>query len=102
MRERIDSPAASALELHPDEMRRLGYQVVDRIVDRWANLREGPAWQFGARRELEPLMAGPPPEEGQDPDTVIQRVLDHVLPHAGRIDHPRFFAFIPSSPTWPW
>ncbi len=82
-------------------MRRLGYRVVDLIVDRWANLREGPAWQGGTRRELEPLLSGPPPEEGQEPDAVLQRVVDDVLPRAGRIDHPRFFAFIPSSPTWP-
>jgi glutamate/tyrosine decarboxylase-like PLP-dependent enzyme len=27
--------------------------------------------------------------------------MEDVLPRAGRIDHPRFFAFIPSSPTWP-
>jgi glutamate/tyrosine decarboxylase-like PLP-dependent enzyme len=82
-------------------MRRLGYQVVDQIVDRWAKLGDGPAWGFGTREELEPLIAGPPPEEGQDPELILQRVLQDVLPRAGRIDHPRFFAFIPSSPTWP-
>jgi len=96
-----DSAARSPLEMPPEEMRRLGYRVVDLIVDRWANLRDGPAWQFKTRRELEPLLSGPPPEEGQDPDVVLQRVMEDVLPMAGRIDHPRFFAFIPSSPTWP-
>jgi aromatic-L-amino-acid decarboxylase len=96
-----DPPARSPLEVPPEEMRRLGHQVVDLIVDRWANLREGPAWQGGTRRELEPLLSGPPPEEGQDPDAVLQRVMEEILPRAGRIDHPRFFAFIPSSPTWP-
>jgi len=96
-----DPAARSPLEVPPEEMRRLGYQVVDLIIDRWTNLREGPAWQFGARQELEPLLSGPPPEEGQDPDVVFRRVMEDVLPRAGRIDHPRFFAFIPSSPTWP-
>jgi glutamate/tyrosine decarboxylase-like PLP-dependent enzyme len=91
----------SALEIPPEEMRRLGYQVVDLIVDRWQNLRGGPAWGFAKRSELEPLIGGPPPEEARDPGPVIQEVLEHVLPRAGRIDHPRFFAFIPSSPTWP-
>jgi len=96
-----DPAARSPLEVPPEEMRRLGYQVVDLIIDRWTNLREGPAWQFGARQELEPLLSGPPPEEGQDPDVVFRRVMEDILPRAGRIDHPRFFAFIPSSPTWP-
>ena len=101
MKDLKDPAARSPLEVPPEEMRRLGYRVVDLIVDRWANLREGPAWQFGTRRELEPLLSGPPPEKGQDPDVVLQRVMEDVLPMAGRIDHPRFFAFIPSSPTWP-
>ncbi|MCJ7629027.1 MAG: aminotransferase class V-fold PLP-dependent enzyme [Longimicrobiales bacterium] len=101
MKDWNDSTGMSSLELPPEEMRRLGYRVVDLIVDRWTNLREEPAWQGGTRRELEPLLSGPPPEEGQDPDAVLQRVVDDVLPRAGRIDHPRFFAFIPSSPTWP-
>jgi glutamate/tyrosine decarboxylase-like PLP-dependent enzyme len=96
-----DSASVSALELPPEEMRRLGYRVVDLIVDRWAHLGKGPAWEFKSRSELEPVVWGPPPEEGRDPEEVIQQVLEGVLPYAGRIDHPRFFAFIPSSPTWP-
>ncbi len=101
MKDQERLPEGSPLELSPDEMRRLGYRVVDAIVDRWAHLREGPAWQFGTREELEPLLSGPPPELAQDPEAVLRRIIETVLPFAGRIDHPRFFAFIPSSPTWP-
>jgi len=84
-----------------EEMRRLGYLVVDRVVDRWVGLREGAAWEGGSRGELEPLLAEDPPEEPRSPDSVLSRALRDVIPRAGRIDHPRFFAFIPSSPTWP-
>lgn len=91
----------NGLEMTSDEMRRLGYRVVDAIVERWENLREGPAWEGGSRSELEPLMAEEPPEDPSDPDAVLERALRDILPRAGRIDHPRFFAFIPSSPTWP-
>jgi aromatic-L-amino-acid decarboxylase len=91
----------SSMEMPPEEMRRLGYEVVDRLVDRWSNLGSDSAWEGGTRRELEPSFAGPPPEGGQEPDAVLKWVLENVLPKAGRIDHPRFFAFIPSSPTWP-
>jgi glutamate/tyrosine decarboxylase-like PLP-dependent enzyme len=34
-------------------------------------------------------------------EVALERALRDILPWAGRIDHPRFFAFIPSSPTWP-
>jgi len=90
-----------ALEIPPGEMRRLGYRVVDILVDRWENLREDPAWMGGGRAELEPGLMEDPPESGRDPDEVLARAVDEVLTRAGRIDHPRFFAFIPSSPTWP-
>ena len=32
---------------------------------------------------------------------VIERAAREILPFAARNDHPRFFGFIPSSPTWP-
>lgn len=92
---------AGALEMDPEEMRRLGYRVVDAVVDRWEGLVEEVPWRGGTRRELEPLLQEEAPEVGRDADDVLRRVLTEVLPRAGRIDHPRFFAFIPSSPTWP-
>jgi glutamate/tyrosine decarboxylase-like PLP-dependent enzyme len=42
-----------------------------------------------------------PPEEGRPAAEVIERAASTILPVAGRVDHPRFFAFVPSSPTWP-
>ena len=101
MEDRKKPASRSTLEMAPEEMRRLGYRAVDLIVDRWTSLEEGPAWQFSSRKELEPLLGGAAPEEGRDADSVIREVVETVLPKAGRIDHPRFFAFIPSSPTWP-
>ncbi len=84
----------------PEEMRRSGYEVVDAIVERWANLRDGPAWRGATRDHLEPLLHGPAPEEGRDLKDLLDTILTDVMPFAGRIDHPRFLAFIPSSPTW--
>jgi glutamate/tyrosine decarboxylase-like PLP-dependent enzyme len=101
VRDSKDPPAQRGLELDAGEMRRLGHRVVDLIVDRWEGLRDGPSWQGGTRKELEPILSGDPPEQGQELEVVLQRVVGDVLPRAGRIDHPRFFAFIPSSPTWP-
>ncbi len=96
-----ESGTSGSLEMPPEEMRRLGYRVVDEMVRRWMSLREGSAWEGGSRRELEPLMAEDAPERGRDPDLVLDWAVREILPRAGRIDHPRFFAFIPSSPTWP-
>ena len=92
-------PGPSLLE-DPEQMRRSGYRVVDAIVDRWANLADGPAWRGASRKVTEPLLHGPPPESGQPLEPILETVLQDVMPLAGRIDHPRFLAFIPSSPSW--
>jgi len=84
----------------PEEMRRSGYAVVDAILGRWTNLRDGAAWRGATRDVTEPLLHGPPPEEGRDLDLLLQEITGDIMPLAGRIDHPRFLAFIPSSPTW--
>lgn len=93
--------SASPLEWSPEEVRRLGYAVVDAIVERQAGLREGPPWDGGSRAEMQPILDEPCPEGPRPIDEVMARALQDVLPKAGRIDHPRFFAFVPSSPTWP-
>jgi glutamate/tyrosine decarboxylase-like PLP-dependent enzyme len=71
------------------------------IIQRLEGLPDEPAWRGGSRSELEPLMREDPPEEGRPPESVLERAATEILPVAGRVDHPRFFAFVPSSPTWP-
>lgn len=71
------------------------------IVERLERLPTEPAWRGGTRAELEPIMREEPPEEGRPPEEVLERAAREILPVAGRVDHPRFFAFVPSSPTWP-
>ncbi|MBT8405293.1 MAG: aminotransferase class I/II-fold pyridoxal phosphate-dependent enzyme [Gemmatimonadetes bacterium] len=93
-------PPPSPLESDPDEMRRFGYAVIDALVERQRGLRDDVPWRGGSRRDLEPLLREPCPEEPGDPDAALRRALTEILPRAGRIDHPRFFAFVPSSPTW--
>ena len=94
------SAARGSLLEDATEMRRSGYQVVDAIVDRWSSLADGPPWQAATRDATESLLHGPPPEEGCDLDPLLETVLHDVMPLAGRIDHPRFLAFVPSSPSW--
>jgi aromatic-L-amino-acid/L-tryptophan decarboxylase len=91
----------SAMEMSPEEMRRLGHRAVDLLVERWTALPEEPAWAGGRRDELEALLREDAPEEGRDADAVMDRAVKDILERAARIDHPRFFAFVPSSPAWP-
>ena len=87
--------------MSPDEMRHLGYRAVDALVERAAGLAEDVAWKGGRRDELEQRFREPAPEAGRSADDVLERAVSEILPWAGRIDHPRFFGFVPASPTWP-
>lgn len=91
----------SELALSPERMLELADYVSRQLVERIASLPDQPAWLGGERSELEPLMREPPPEAGRSPEEVIDRATRTILPVAGRVDHPRFFAFVPSAPTWP-
>jgi aromatic-L-amino-acid decarboxylase len=96
----VDSSERS-LELDANTMRELGYRVVDVLVERIAGLDDQPAWRGAKRAELEARLREPAPESAVGFDELLAQLTGEVLEVAGRIDHPRFFAFIPSCPTWP-
>jgi aromatic-L-amino-acid/L-tryptophan decarboxylase len=95
--------AGSPLALSPDTMRSLGYRAVDALVERWTGLAEDVPWRGASFTELRARFGGeePAPEEGTAPLRVMEEAIREILPLAGRVDHPRFHAFIPSAPTWP-
>jgi aromatic-L-amino-acid/L-tryptophan decarboxylase len=87
---------ARVLSLPPDEMRRLGYRVVDRIVEHFETVGERPPITVGDAAELRAALGGPPPEQPTDPDAALDALFDQVLPYVQFGDHPRFFARIGS------
>ena len=91
----------ACLEMSREQMLELASLAARLVVDRIERLPGEPAWRGGSRQELEPLMREDPPESGRPAAEVVERAAREILPVAGRVDHPRFFAFVPSSPTWP-
>ena len=85
----------SRLELSEDEMRQLGYAVVDLLVQHFAGMRDGPVGAKRSLGELLPRFAGPPPETATDPQRLLARLEQDVFPNNLHVDHPRFFAFVP-------
>ncbi len=82
-------------------MLRLANAATSALIGRLEHLRSDVPWRGATRAALEPLLREPPPENGQDALAVLARALSDVMPVAARVDHPRFFAFVPSAPTWP-
>jgi len=89
-----DSPLPP-LTLPPEQMRRLGYQVVDLVVDALAGLRDRPPARRAGPEELAGLLGEPVPRAGGDPEVVLRQAVTDVLGPAMRVDHPRFFAYVP-------
>jgi glutamate/tyrosine decarboxylase-like PLP-dependent enzyme len=84
------------LSLPPEDMRRLGYRVIDRIVEHLEQLGELPPVRTGDAEALRERLGGPPPEKPGDPEAELDRLFDEVLPFIQLGDHPRFFARIGS------
>jgi glutamate/tyrosine decarboxylase-like PLP-dependent enzyme len=82
--------------LPPDEMRRLGYRVIDRIVEHLEGIGELPPVRVGDPEALRERLGGPPPEQPGDPEAELDVLFDEVLPWIQHGDHPRFFARIGS------
>ncbi len=77
-------------------MRRLGYRVVDLVVEHLATLSRQPVGQTAGRSALEAALREPLPERGADPLAVLSELHGHLAGSTLHVNHPRFFAFIPS------
>jgi aromatic-L-amino-acid/L-tryptophan decarboxylase len=91
----------SRFDTDPEAMRRLGNDVLERIIAHLSGLDAEPAWKVITRAEGEALLREPPPERGTPLEQLLPVLCDRVLDHRARIHHPRFFAFIPIAPTFP-
>ena len=89
------------LLMTPDEMLDLARMAAELLVERSEQLSEGDAWDGEFREGLASALMEEPPEAGLPAREVLQRAASEILPYAARLDHPRFFGFVPSSPTWP-
>ena len=85
----------------PERMLELARQAAELLVERFETLPETEAWDGDFRTSLADRLVEEPPEEGRAAEEVIDRAAREILPFATRLDHPRSFAFVPSSPTWP-
>ena len=97
----MDGTRQNDLTMTPQAMRRLAAKATEILVERIDGLGEATAWDGEFRDVLEGELGGPPPEAGQSAEEVLELAVRHALRYAARLDHPRFFGFVPSSPTWP-
>jgi aromatic-L-amino-acid decarboxylase len=83
------------LELSPDEMRALGYRIVDMLADRFTNLSADRVGRKADPAVLRPALMTAPPAAPVAPDEIFATLARDVFPNMMNTGHPRFFAFVP-------
>src|SRR5690606_26497154 len=95
------SPAARevALDIDPEEFRRIGHALVDSIAEFLPSRRQRPVTPSESLAEVQQLIdAGRPlPTEGTDPGTLLARTAQLLQDHSLLNGHPRFLGYITSS-----
>jgi aromatic-L-amino-acid/L-tryptophan decarboxylase len=86
------------LEMTPEEFRRLGHQLIDRIAGFLATIREEPLTPGETPAQLRPRVGRPPlPDEGTPSAALLEEATELILGHSLRNGHPRFMGYITSS-----
>jgi len=92
---------ADPLGLEPEEMRRLGYWVVDRVVEHIEGRDEQAALSTDSPERLQAVLGGPVPTGPGDPVEAMTALVEVALAAMQHTDHARFFARVPGPSSYP-
>lgn len=85
----------SRIELSREEMRALGYRVIDILVEHFATLHDQPVGAKAVPQEIYAKLSEPPPEHGMPYEPILEQLQRDVFSSTLHVNHPRFFAFVP-------
>jgi aromatic-L-amino-acid decarboxylase len=81
----------------PEEFRRIGHQLIDRIADYRAGLAALPVMARTAPGEVKRRLPSSPPEQPVEFAAVFRDLEQIVLPGLSLWQHPRFFGYFPAN-----
>ena len=88
------------LEMTPDEFRRLGHGLVDRLAELLDGFAERPLTRGETPADIRALLGRAPlPEAGADAEQLLRESADLLLEHSLFNGHPRFMGYISSPPA---
>jgi aromatic-L-amino-acid/L-tryptophan decarboxylase len=89
-----------AIDIPHEEFRRLGYRAVDLLTEHFAALADRPVRSPVPDLVRGDLMDAPAPQEGSDPETLLNEIAAKVLGYPMGNGSPRFFGWV-NSPAAP-
>jgi len=89
------------IDLDPDEFKKIGYNLVDRIAELIHDIRDMPVTPAEEESSVKKYLNADKslPEEGMDPDKLVNETTDLLIKHSLYNGHPRFWGYITSSPA---
>ena len=85
----------------PDEFRRYGRMVVDRIADYWEQVESLPVRSRVVPGEVAAGLPAHPPETGEPVEEVLADLDRVIVPGLTHWQHPAFFAYFPANASGP-
>jgi glutamate/tyrosine decarboxylase-like PLP-dependent enzyme len=82
-----------------DEIRRVGYRVVDLIAEHLSSVTKRPVFAPVPAELARAFLDEPAPQTGRDPDDILDVFRATVEPYPFGNGHPRFFGWVNSPPT---
>ncbi len=89
-------PQKAPLQLSHEDMKALGTQALDLVIEHFETNRENAVAVTIPRAETEQMLRTPLPETATPVRELIDILARDVFPNALKSDHPRFYAFVPS------
>ncbi|MGB0896649.1 MAG: pyridoxal phosphate-dependent decarboxylase family protein [Flavobacteriaceae bacterium] len=83
------------LELSKEEMKQLGYQAIDAIVDHFDTQNDKDPVATATRLEMDQMFLESAPEAPAPSDEILNFVLQKVLPTSNIVSHPKSYSFVP-------
>jgi aromatic-L-amino-acid/L-tryptophan decarboxylase len=88
------------LEMAPEEFRRLGHDMVDRMAEVLAGVRRRPLTLGETPAEIRALLGRASlPEQGTSAGSLLDEIVPLLIEHSLYNGHPRFMGYITSSPA---
>ena len=83
------------LTLTKNEMKNYGYKVIDTIVDHFDTQDSKSPVTSASREQMDALFLENAPENGANPNSVLNFVVEQVLKESNIISHPKSYSFVP-------
>lgn len=89
------------LELSPEEMRRMGEGALEAIIDHIKSLPSAYCSNLDKYPQVADSLLDPPPEEGCEFESLLDFLMNKVIPASITHPHPSFMGYIPGGGLYP-